>query len=174
MFITKFNETSSIIELKKPLPIIQPQTYLSENFSVSTNYMFWTYKYISKKYPDFDWYLKTDDKTFFFMQNLRKYLHKQNSSSSNGLNCARDWSSLVRKNLSLGLTSFLLSKEAMINLGNTLIKNPTYCPNMSHEYIDTNECLKRLNIKSCNHKLLFYEKHFMQDYKKKVIIVKRV
>lgn len=166
MFVTKLEKNSSQIELTKPLPIIQPQTYLPENSISSTKDMFWTYKYIWNRYSNFDWYLKTDDKTFFFIQNLRNYLQNQ-SHPSNAKNCANDWSSSFKKNPSQSHTSFVLSRGALEKFSKSLMYSRNYCSSMGHEYIDTNNCLKKLDIQYCNHKNLFYEHHFLQDYKKK-------
>ena len=43
--------------------------------------MFQTFKYLYKNYNDFDFYLKADDDTFVFVDNLRKFLSNKNRSS---------------------------------------------------------------------------------------------
>jgi hypothetical protein len=133
--------------------------------------MFWTYKYISKKYPDFDWYLKTEDKAFFFMQNLRRHLLMKNHSDL--VNCARDWSDLVKKGYASSISSFILSKEAIKVLGTTLDNNYKLCTTMSVEYLDTVNCLNKLKIITSktydlNRKELFFENNFIEEYQKRV------
>ena len=39
-----------------------------------TDKVFLTLKHLQKKYNNYDWYLKADDDTFIFMENLRYFL----------------------------------------------------------------------------------------------------
>jgi hypothetical protein len=104
------------------------------------------------------------------MENLRNYLQNQ-SHPSYAKNCANDWSSSFKKNPSQSHTSFVVSRGALEKLSKSLIYNRNHCSSTGHEYTDTNNCLKKLNIQYCNHKNLFYQKNFQQEYKKKVILV---
>ena len=58
-FIVKLDTVSSNQSIFETLPIIQPEGYKIENYSMLTDKMFGTFKYIYKKYPNFDYYLKS-------------------------------------------------------------------------------------------------------------------
>ncbi len=45
-----------------------------------TDKVFLTFKYVYNKYRNFDWYLKADDDTFVFVDNLKKFLSDKNTS----------------------------------------------------------------------------------------------
>lgn len=169
-FIIKLYNNSSYSELIDPLPILHPQS-VSNNSSMQTEDMFWSYKYISKKYPDYDWYLKTEDRAFFFMQNLRRYLLMKNHSHL--INCARDWTDLVKKGYASSISSFILSKDTMKVIGKTLDENYKFCANTGVEYLDTVNCLNKLKIITSktydlNRKELFFESNFIEEYQKRV------
>lgn len=169
LFITKHGKNSSIIELSYPLPIVQPQTTFK---SSSTDDMFWTYKYISQNYPNFDWYLKTDDHVFFFVQNLR--VHLLSKSSTDLINCARDWNDLIKNGYNARRSaSFIFSKMAINRLGNILSTDSERCQITGKEYIDTSNCLKKLNILSnpthdLRQRELFFENNFIEEYQLRV------
>ena len=108
--------------------------------------MFNTYKYVYKKYPDYDWYLKADDDTFIFMDNLRKFLKNKNSSVP--INFGRNWDILVKNGYESGGAGYVLSREAMMRIGKALDSNFNYCSNSGVEDVDTARCLRKLNVTS--------------------------
>jgi glycoprotein-N-acetylgalactosamine 3-beta-galactosyltransferase len=107
--------------------VLQPPGYNNENYSQLTDKMFGTYKYIYKKYSNYDWYLKADDDTFIFMDNLKKFLRSKNSSIP--INFGRNWNILVESGYESGGAGYVLSREAMMRLGEALDKNNTLCSN---------------------------------------------
>ena len=59
---------------------LQPVNYTFDVYNKLTDKMFQTFKYLYKNYNDFDFYLKADDDTFVFVDNLRKFLSDKNRS----------------------------------------------------------------------------------------------
>ncbi len=126
--------------------MLQPAGYNAEKYSKLTDKMFRAYKYIYKKYSDYDWYLKADDDTFIFMDNLRDFLKSKNSSIP--INFGRNWNISVESGYESGGAGYVLSREAMMRLGEALDKNYTYCSNTGVEDVDTARCLRKLNVTS--------------------------
>jgi hypothetical protein len=126
--------------------VLQPPGYNSENYSQLTDKMFGTYKYIYKKYSNYDWYLKADDDTFIFMDNLKKFLRSKNSSIP--INFGRNWNIIVESGYESGGAGYVLSREAMMRLGEALDRNNTFCSNTGVEDVDTASCLRKLNVSS--------------------------
>jgi len=60
---------------------LQPVNYTIDRYNKLTDKMFQTFKYLYKHYNDFDFYLKADDDTFVFVDNLRKFLSDKNRTS---------------------------------------------------------------------------------------------
>ena len=60
--------------------LLQPPNFVEENYDNLSQKMFHTFAYVYDKNPDFDFYLKTDDDTFIFVDNLRAFLSDKNSS----------------------------------------------------------------------------------------------
>ena len=147
-FIVKLDtkNSSRSIETFNTLPVLQPAGYKVEKYSKLTDKMFRTYKYIYKKYSDFDWYLKCDDDTFVFMDNLRQFLKTKNSSIP--INFGRNWNISVEGGYESGGAGYVLSKEAIMRLGDALDRNYTFCSNTGLEDIDTAHCLRKLNVSS--------------------------
>ena len=134
--------------------------------------MYSTYKYVSKQYGNYDWYVKIDDDSFLFMDNLRKFLKNKNSSVP--VNYGRNWESLVKNGYESGGASFILSREALKRLSKALNKNYKFCPNTGVEYLDTYYCLKKLQIDTVANAVdssnleLFFEKNYHDEHYRNV------
>ena len=57
---------------------MQPINYTFDSYRNLSNKIFQSFKYLYKYYNDFDFYLKADDDTFVFVDNLRKFLSDKN------------------------------------------------------------------------------------------------
>lgn len=60
--------------------VLQPPGLEIDDYEQLTDKVFTALKYIYSKYPDFDWYMKADDDTYVFVDNLRWFLDKKNAS----------------------------------------------------------------------------------------------
>jgi hypothetical protein len=81
-FILRLDETNKRFETKiGNLKFLQPAGDWKEEYSKLTDKVFHMLKDAYQYNNKFDWYLKADDDTFVFMNNLRKFLSNKNSSS---------------------------------------------------------------------------------------------
>lgn len=71
------NDTSGITEIDH---VLQPPGVLIDTYKKLTDKVFNALKYVFSKYPKYDWYIKADDDTFMFIDNLRWFLSQKNSS----------------------------------------------------------------------------------------------
>jgi glycoprotein-N-acetylgalactosamine 3-beta-galactosyltransferase len=125
--------------------LLQPEGLLNDSYNQLTDkvyHMFMdTYKY-KKKY---DWYIKCDDDTFLFVDNLRQFLHDKNSSEA--VSYGYDFKVKVKNGYHSGGAGYVLSGEAFERLGSALLTNYSFCPNSGTEDIDCISCLESLGVK---------------------------
>lgn len=128
------------------MPILQPLGYKVENYSQLTDKIFGAYKYVQKHYGNYEWYLKADDDTFIFTDNLKIFLKNKNYSEP--ITFGHNWNIKVKGGYESGGAGYVLSSEAMHRLGEVLNRNISFCTNTGVEDIDTADCLRKLNVKS--------------------------
>lgn len=107
--------------------------------------VFRTLAYIYKVYDNYDWYLKADDDTFIFMDNLRKFLadKDRNFPITYGYNFAKK----VPRGYHSGGAGYVLSHEAMRKIGQRLVTaNNNTCKMSGIEDKDVALCLRNMNI----------------------------
>jgi glycoprotein-N-acetylgalactosamine 3-beta-galactosyltransferase len=78
------NENKQSIEFvnKNGLHFLQPNEFIKEDYSHLTDKVWLAITDVYKNYKDYDWYLKADDDTFIFMNNLRKFLVEKSLNES--------------------------------------------------------------------------------------------
>lgn len=119
------------IELDFGFDILQPPGLVNDTYGRLTDKVLLTFKYIYNKYNHYDWYLKADDDTFIFVDNLRSFLLDKNSSKP--VTYGYDFKVYVDKGYHSGGGGYLLSNEALSRLGSALNNNMTFCPNSGTE-----------------------------------------
>ena len=136
------NENAELVY--KNLSILQPPGMIEDVYGKLTDKVYMTFKYVNKKYNNYDWYLKADDDTFIFVDNLRKFLSTKNSSKP--VTYGYDFKVIVDNGYHSGGGGYVLSNEALNRLGNKLDEDYKFCPNTGTEDVDVAKCLRKLNV----------------------------
>ncbi len=134
------------IKYKNVFNLLKPEGFIADTYA---NLTFKTYSAFKDAYLNnynYDWFLKADDDTFIFDDNLRLFLSEKNSSApvSFGYHFRMSGGYLS------GGGGYLLSKESLNRLGNQLISNETFCPMTGIEDVDIGECLRNLGVHPSN------------------------
>ncbi len=126
----KFNESKgNPIKLSD---ILDPPGLQNDIYKKLTDKMFCTLKYLYTQTENhYDFYLKADDDSFVFVDNLRWFLHDKNSSEP--VTYGYDFRVLVPGGFHSGGGSYLLSKEALKRIGEKLNANYSSCVNTGTE-----------------------------------------
>ena len=61
------------VEVNNGYDILQPPGLETDTYDTLTDKVLLTYKYLFNRYSEYDWYLKADDDTFIFVDNLYKF-----------------------------------------------------------------------------------------------------
>ena len=109
------------------MPLLQPPNYTLDRYNRLTDKIYSTLKYLYLNHNDYDWYLKADDDTFVFVENLRNFLSRKNKTSP--VTYGYDFNCYVDKGYHSGGAGYVLSNEALKRIGNRLNKNYTRCAN---------------------------------------------
>ena len=125
------------------LNILKPEGLLDDQYNLLTNKVYLALIDVSKNYKSYDYYLKTDDDTFIFIDHLRLYLNKQ-LNSKRMFYYGHKFYSLSSYNS--GGAGYVLPKRVLDVLTNSLINNSNFCPNTGIEDSDVGKCLRQLNI----------------------------
>ena len=152
-FIVKVDDTIEGHEVSKPFPILQPTNLLKEAYEELTDKIYKTYMDVYSKYNDYDWYLKADDDTFVFIDNLRKFLKTRNLKypATYGYNFKGQF--LTDDEwlyYNSGGAGYALSNMAMKRITDELKQNYSYCPMTGVEDLDVGNCLRMLSISPQN------------------------
>ena len=145
--IIENSNTSKGIELNiNYMNILQPPNYTSERYNALTDKIFLTlnYLFINDYYKRYKWYLKADDDSFIFVNNLRDFLSTKNSSLP--VTYGYDYKLYVQMGYHSGGAGYVLSNEAFNRLGSILNKNYSFCENNGIEDVDVALCLRKLQV----------------------------
>jgi hypothetical protein len=114
----KASSESNELMFEDKLPLLQPTGHVVENYNNLTDKVFKTIAELYKKYSsDYDWFLKADDDTFVFVENLRTFLIDKNPDklSYYGQNL-KEWIA--------GGAGYVLSQATVKKLGHILTTRP--------------------------------------------------
>jgi hypothetical protein len=102
------------------LPLLQPVGFSTESYKKLTDKVFATIIDIYKNYlNDYDFFLKTDDDTFIFMDNLRAFLAQTNNTKTYYGYNLEYWVS--------GGAGYVLTRDCLKALAERLINEPQSC-----------------------------------------------
>ena len=132
------------IELDYGFDLLQPPGLENDTYRKLTDKVLLTYKYLYNKYGYYDWYLKADDDSFVFVDNLRKFVADKNASMP--VTYGYDFKVKVENGYHSGGGGYLLSRETLHRLGSSLNKNITFCKNTGVEDLDVGRCLRGLGV----------------------------
>ena len=123
----EFKNESIEFKLDENIKFLHPAHLTHDSYKQLTTKVYLTLKDIYKRYNQYDWYLKTDDDTFIFVDNLRKFLINKNSSMP--ITYGYDFKLFVKNGYHSGGAGYVLSKESLQRIGSKLNKNFKFCPN---------------------------------------------
>lgn len=102
------------------------------------------FMHVYSKYSEFDWYLKADDDTFIFVDNLRKFLSDKDSRYP--ISYGYNYLKFIDEGYHSGGAGYVMSNEALVRLGRQLHANRTFCPSNGIEDVEINTCLRLLGV----------------------------
>ena len=110
--------------------------------------IFDAFAYVYQKYDRYDWYLKADDDSFIFVDNLKTFLadKRPNEPITYGYNFV----AFVQDGYHSGGAGYVISNEAMKRVGKQLNENKEFCKVSGAEDVDMALCLRNLGVKIGN------------------------
>lgn len=127
------------------LKYLHPPGFKNDTYLNLSEKVFMAFKYIYNKYKDFDWYLKADDDTYIFMNNLRNFLSNKNISSP--VTYGYDLKVSVPYGYHSGGAGYVLSKEAFLRFGRKLNSGDKDCYDyVNAEDMDVGFCLRKVGV----------------------------
>lgn len=132
------------IKYNNQFNVLKPANFKVDKYQSLTSKIFHTITDVYKYNNGYDWYLKADDDSFIFIDNLRKFV--ANKSASDPVTYGYDFKVLVENGYHSGGGGYLLSKEAFQRLGSKLTNEYSFCGNTGIEDVDVARCLRRLKV----------------------------
>ncbi len=148
------------------IKLLKPPGLVNDTYDKITDKIYLGYKHIFKNYGSYDWYLKCDDDTFVFYDNLLRFLKDKNKTE------AISYGRLVGE-YSNGFLSggggYLMSQESFRRLASQLIRNESFCPNSGAEDVNVSQCLHKLKSRigkstDDSNKCRFHSNHLFTVY----------
>jgi len=128
--------------LNKKLKLLKPTGLIIDTYRLLTHKMFRMFMDAHKYYNQYDWYLKADDDTFIFYDNLKLFLADKNPKLP--ITFGRDFQ--INGGYHSGGAGYLLSNEALKRMATRLIRNYTSCRFSGYEDVDVGECWRKSNV----------------------------
>ncbi len=130
------------IKYKNLFYVSKPMNFTEESgkkYKLTTK-IYAALKDVYSNHKNYDWYLKADDDTFVFVDNLRLFLSDKNSSEP----VVYGYDFKTYGGYQSGGAGYALSKESIKRLGERLISDEKSCPNSGTEDLDVGRCLRKL------------------------------
>ena len=133
---TEFNRRNlSNSSIGEPFNVMEPSNLTEEKYEKLTDKVFGAFIEIYKEFGDnYEWYLKIDDDAYVHTENMKTFLTDKDSMAPVTFGC--DTLYKVEKGYPVGGPGYILSKVSFRRLGETLVKNNTFCENSGIEDID--------------------------------------
>ena len=136
--------TNITYEYSEPFPILQPAYHDLEIYKRLTDKVYKTIRDVFLRYSDYDWYLKADDDTFVFVDNLKLFL--ETKSTLKPVTYGFDYKVIVDYGYHSGGAGYVFSNEAFKRIGLKLATNFTFCSDSGIEDVDIANCLRKLGV----------------------------
>jgi glycoprotein-N-acetylgalactosamine 3-beta-galactosyltransferase len=124
--------------------VLNPPGLDQDTYDDLSEKVLYSFKYIYEKHHNYDWYLKVDDDTFIFVNNLRSFL--KNKNPTRPVTYGYDFKVYVDFGYHSGGAGYVLSNKALSILGRKLNEDFNFCSNTGSEDIDVAVCLRTLNV----------------------------
>ena len=143
LYLNRARNAKESIEVDQPFSLLQPYGLQTEIYKKLTNKVYATIVALYMNYNYYDWYLKADDDTFIFVDNLRDFLANKNMSIplKFGYNL-KTWQS--------GGAGYVFNNKALNVFGSKLYDDLKNCPNTGTEDQDMSACARKLNVSEPN------------------------
>ena len=119
---------------KEKFKLLKPEGLIIDRYNLLTFKVFRMFIDAYKYYNKYDWYLKADDDTFIFYDNLKLFLSDKNPNLP--ITFGRDFQ----------MAGYLLSSEALKRMATKLINNFTSCHVSGFEDLDVGACWRSVNV----------------------------
>lgn len=137
-------DTKRSFEVLSTFHMLQPEGLGDESHGNLTLKMYYTFKFIYAKFPDYDWYDIIDDDAYVNINNFKKFLRDKNPKEP--VTYGFNYKVIVRDGYHSGGPGYVMSNEAFTRISKALNKNISTCPNSGIDDIDINSCLRDLNV----------------------------
>ena len=140
-FVIKRNGSAT---LDSTLNILEPPGLVADTYDKLTDKVLLTIKYLHESVKQYDWYLKADDDTMIFVDNLRAFVATKNKTDP--VTYGYNFKTIVERGYHSGGGGYVLSEEAFNRLGVEVRKNFSFCENTGTEDVDVAKCLRKLKV----------------------------
>lgn len=131
------------IKYKNQFYVTQPANFKVDKYKLLTSKVYAAFQDVYDNHNQYDWYLKADDDTFIFMDNMRDFLKDKNKRLP--VSYGHNFKAKMPGYHSGG-AGYLLSHEAFRRMTQTLKKDKAFCSNVGIEDLDVRKCLDSLKV----------------------------
>ena len=143
--IDNSNTKRKEIKHKNLFYVTQPKNFIEDTYKNLTDKILLSFQDVYENHNDYDWYLKADDDTFIFMDNLHDFLKDKNRNLP--VTYGHNFKVKIEGGFQSGGAGYLVSNEAFKRISLSLKKDKDFCSKKSGiEDIEVRLCLKKLKV----------------------------